>query len=591
MTLAKRTRGKTSKSTDSKKKKLDLVLDSFTIRNVLPNLAHGELVEVLKKMGPTEWMHATNKLTDEDIKKMLVLILTRTGLIEQIAVYLTFYEDKSEPFVPIFELGLGNWLKQNFVPLNVPKNLFLFLLSKEPNKKHVFPILPIIDHTHHYFCLNKNFVCNGNDLLGPAETRIDPLSKTPLDLYFLKLCSVVTCAKLQRWSECLAHGLSALDCFQETFPYLHLVFCYIALAANNMSVSPKWCCHVLDLAMMHEKQIEHKWLRLIVFQSILIKNGMHAYEQQVYAMDIDKFITCNDFYQTFLIQHLQSLFFLIEDTLVYQYVRQTYHEDCGIYCNKPPMLEKSFEAVSRILSRLDPIISKLPSKGIKEYFRGYLYLYGTMTDAFCQVLDTKATIALNLALHNFNMAKELWVQARQFDACYLDLVMMVTYINKKQMSLDQAINHFGKHTNMKYNAGASNFLFRVMLITMYWGTRFQPFPIKNVVSTLCDLENKVTNKQSYRRCLLASCSKVIINSYFHNIGSSDDDYPVLEESETGKVNQELAIAHHNSPILTTSDENLEIPSAESLLKLDKLAEQVYAFGYQISENCTVLANL
>lgn len=568
------------------KKKTEFPINSHVVNNVLPQMSNADLVNYFTNAGPEGWKNGVDQMDSADVKKMILLLINRTSLVEQLSVFLTFYEDRNELLVPFYELGLGGWLRQLSADSNY-KNTFLQLVAKEAQPNCVFPILPLIDEGRHYFCLNRNFAKTNALSLNDKLKRIDPRSMSLNDLYFAKLCSTLTCAKLQRWSESFAHALSALDCWQDN-PYLHHLFCYIALAANNMSVSLKWTLDVLDLAYMHGKSIDEQWVRYIVLQNCLLKNGHYGLETKLYNLKQDIFVACNNYHQVFHIQHLLCLLAHVEENLVFQYLRQNFHQDCQVFCNKPVFLEKTFEATGRVLSRMDAIIVKLHNKGLREYFRGYFYLYSSMTDVFKHHVDNKTSFMLNLALHNFNLAQNLWSQNNQDDALYLDLLLMVKYLNKQTFTMQYVTACFSNQTNVKNNAGASHFLFKMMLVAMYWGTLFQSFPLSLLATSARCLESKVTNNKSYRKQLLAACQKMANVPFTHVVDGELDDFPLLVETDEKRAEARLAFDFINQEQEPYMGDLPILPTADELIRKETLAEEVYAFGVQISEACTTL---
>lgn len=565
-------------------------LNSNTVQDVLTQLSKEEFVKYMLDQGPNAWKHATDYvLSVHEAKTLIVMIIERTQLTEAFAVYLSLYEAEEEKVAKhIFELGLGNMLKQRMLP-NTPKNSYLkYMLEETYDVSNISPLLPELKHKQHYFCLNKNFAKTN----GPNRVlrRLNPDQFKAEELFFMKLCSSVTCASTERWSECFAHGLSALDVYTPQFSYLHDVLCWIALAACKMSVSVEWCCKVLEEARYVSTSVDHSWRRLLVFQALLLQNGLFGIEQELYTMLKPLILKCSFFYQVLLLQHLQGLMAKIENNLVFQYVRQNFHMNCSSFCEKDPCIEKSFAATQKLLCLMDKLAQKLPIQGKKEYFMGYYYLYCTMTQVHKRSMSRQDTLYIQLAETYFLLARQMM---NREDPMFDDLEMIIKYVTNKHVTMDSIDKHFSVKTMTKYNAMASHFCFRAMLIHMYWENTFQPISLQLLMQHTRELENNVTNGNSYRNRLLNSCVKISDGLFEHTEDKEVTDYPILTLNEKQKIM--IAQARENwqkektqlatGPCLEL-DQSRGQPNAKHLLQKNSLAEQVYAFGYQLTEYWT-----
>lgn len=398
----------------------------------------------------------------------------------------------------------------------------------------------------------------------------------------------MTCSRLQRWSECFAFSLSALDEYQEEFSYLHDVLCSIALSGNKMGVSLDWCCEVLQEARLCATSVDHSWKRIIVFQSGLTDNGFFDLENVVFGDSQHLFNQATDFYVAFMIQHIQAKMAQVEFNLAFQYVRQHFHSDCAEFCNKDPCLKQSFETTLKLLNQLDAFSQTISLKGVKEYFRGYFYLYSSMKQVHAV---ERQGLLIQLSLAFFQLAKDVM---RTSDPLYLDLIMMLTFLKKVPMTIQTIHSHFSKKTLMQNTMGASQFLFRAMLITMYWDNHFQPFPIGMLASNAREMEAKITHRGGYKLKLLAGCIRVGDGTLTHDVNKELADYPnialskerdLLLQKATSFWNREIrdlrVIGHQNTFA------KQEVTNARAIIQSNKMAEQVYAFGHQIIEAWTL----
>lgn len=576
-------------------------LNSDTIAHILPKLSHGDFENYMMTNGPEEWKRATDELSSLETKKLVLMIIRYYSLLPIFAVYLSFWELETKCADFLYELGLGHSIRQANLS-NEPKNVYLCLMRIDPHEKYISPLLPTLKHNKHYFCLNKNFAKND---IAKVNKRIIPDVLSQEQLFYKKLSSALVCAKLQRWSECLAFSLSALDDYQPEYAHLHDVLTYIAWSGNKMSVSMDWCIKVLEEAKLVATSIEHTWRRVTVFQSCLIENGFFDLENEVYGAALPLFVQGTEHLQTFKLHHLQAKLAQIENNLVFQYCRQHFHTDCIDFCEKPPCIEQSFEATSRLLHTVDACASTITLVGVKEYFRGYYYLYSSMKQVYAQERNTNN---VNLAICMFQSARDVM---KTTDPLYADLILILGFLKKAPLTIHAINLHFSKKTHMKNTAGASQFYFRAMLITMYWDNVFQPFPVNMLVTNAYETEIKTTNNEGYRLKLIYAVTKVMESNFSHTPDKSIEDFPIVtlskereklleratsywaketeEESFHPLQTQQQFIQEQKLNGLLNANNDIikqKPPTAQSIIRKNKMAEQVYAFGYQIVEAWT-----
>jgi hypothetical protein len=172
---------------------------------------------------------------------------------------------------------------------------------------------------------------------------------------------------------------------------------------------------------------------------------------------------------------------------------------------------------------------------------------------------------------------------------FADLDMMIKHLTRKNINIDDINKHFSAPTMSKYTLMQSHFYFRAMLISMYWDNIFQPLSLQLLISQAREMDAKVTNGYGYRGKLLASCMKIQDAQFFHSKQRDVSDYPILKPNidrvniiaeaklQWAKEKQQLEVSHDWAATRDTT------PSAQSILQKNGLAEQVYAFGYQITE--------
>jgi hypothetical protein len=589
----------------TKKVKISSIpLNSDTVAHVLPKLTSQDFESYMISKGPEEWKRATDQMSSLEVKKLMLMVISCYRLLPVFAVYLSLWEKESQCADFLYELGLGNSIRQSIMSSEPARNLYLCLLKIDPQERHIFPILPTLGHNQHYFCLNKNFVKND---MGKIAKRIDPQTLTKEDLYYKKLCSAHACVKLQRWSECFAFSLSALDDYEQDFGHLHDVLSYIVWSGHKMAVSMDWCLKVLEEARLVATSIEHTWRRIIVFQSCLIENGFFELEHEVYTTSASLFVQGTDFMQQFKLNHLQAKLMHIENNLVFQYCRQHYHSDCELFCEKPPCIDQSFEATSKLLFTLDACATSMVIPGMKEYFRGYHYLYSLIKRVHVQ---ERSMLGVNLAIDMFELARE---HMKITDPLYADLVLILGFLKKNPMTLPAIHTHFSRKTHTKNTSNLSQFFFRTMLITMYWDNIFQHFPLPLLITNAKDTEIKASNNTSYRLRLLHAASRIMDSSFTHTPDTSIEDFPVLTpltkerekqldratsywlkeaDDETFQsaitLQQQFVQEKKLHQLFNASNDIIKpkIPTSKTIIRKNNTAEQVYAFGLQIIETWT-----
>jgi hypothetical protein len=567
----------------------DIPLNEETLDTRVSQMTGPEFELYMVNLGPKAWKEATDNMSLDHVKKLMLMIMCRNELLVPFSAYITLYQNDPRPCQHLYDLLFGGALQQIAIDHNDPKVAYMCLVSKQCDENNIYPILPVLKHNRHYFCLNKNLVKDTDSL--KLTKRLDLTGWSSEKLYYAKLTSAMVCAKLQRWSECFAHSMSALDCFRPGFDHIHDVYYYMALSGNNMSVPSSWCCAVLEEASQFSFSIDHLWQRLIVFQGILIHNGHFALEKEMFDSSSNMFVHSTIHIQTFITQHLVGLLAQIENILAFQYARQKFHEDCN--CNKEPILEYSFEECQRLIAKVDSLASKLRVPGRKEYFRGYVYLYSTMMQVHKHSPSVLSVNQFSLAVTFFDVAKQYMQES---DPYYLDLYLMSSFLKRKFVTIGYITKHFAEKEMSKYSVGAKNFMFRVMVITMYWENKFQPFPLLALCTQARDMDMQVTNGHSYRNPLLTACVKCCASSstFYHKNSQTNEDYPPIKipkdtevwrfwtKASTAKNFTQLPkyIPKHLPPAVSST--------AETLLKKTKLGEQIYAFGFQICEHYTML---
>jgi hypothetical protein len=328
-----------------------------------------------------------------------------------------------------------------------------------------------------------------------------------------------------------------------------------------------------------------------------LHEGMFALEEEVFLECVNMFVSPTEFFQTFVMQHLLGKLAQVENNLAFQFVRTKFHDECEGFCDREPIFDKSFEATKRLLDKVDKLASRLEAPGLKEYFRGYYYLYNSTMH-----VQQRTTSSMVLSLAEIEMAILCFELALKLmkttEVVYADLTMIAAYFKRQPpLTLGGIDTFFAEKFVMKNTLGARDFLFRAMVITMYWENHYQPLPLLLLANHAREMDVRVTNGYSYRSSILTACIKVQDVAFFHTKDRDIVDYPPIKDVKdhegrrywkreatraVDSITAALAL-----PIVTPIVHNYSPPTAQSIICKNKLVEQVYAFGYQLSEAWTV----
>lgn len=569
-------------------------LTEHYIETVLPTMSSTDFENYMLKIGPSNWKKATQIYRSTIAKQLVNRILRHVSLQPAFSVFLTHWEMEEEPALFLFEMGLGAYIRQAVVPHSA-KNVYMFSMRMDATEASICPILPDLQHKHHYFCLSTDFAVKKD--LKKNQQRLNPALLTPEEIFFKKLSSALACVKLHRWSECFAFSLSALDDYKLEFECLHDVLCYIALSGTKTAMPLDWCCRVLEDAKKCATALDHTWKRILVFQSILVQNGFFDLEFDLFHKAQDIFLQVSDHFQTFLIQHILAKLLQVEFNLVFQFLRQNFHDACQDFCKKEPCFKQSSFVTQKLLNQMDTLAQAVTVKGVKEYFKGYFYLYSTMLQLHVQKSE-RNTLFVQLSMSFFQLARDLMKTNECF---YLDLTFMISFLKKSPMTTQTMQAHFEKKSVSQNTEEASHFFYRTMLITMYWDNYFQPFPYTMLATIAREMEMKLSNKKGYRIPLLTSCIEIgnISTAHFQD-PNTPQDYPNICPSKEQcawlkqasqyweKEAEGLKEKQQQQPTTGQQNEKIKKLSAQSIINKNKRAEQVFAFGKQLVEAWTFI---
>lgn len=550
-------------------------------QHVMPWATKPACVEFLRQKGPAFWKSLDLESDSKRFEVILMLILTEPSLAIQLPVYLHLWDNDLERLpVHIYEMGWGHHLQQS-------GNVFQlwYLQSLNPTDVGREPVisLPVLTHAHDYYPFNVDYTpeVHADHKGRPVDVKDMSLE----EMYYMHLFCAESCSKRERWSECFAHALSALDFHTEPDPHLHNVYCQLALAAGKMSLYSDVWIRLLCSARQKDEFIYHKWRRIVTFHSLLVHHGLFDLEYTVFCYARDHIPSASTFHTRLLTQHLQSLMAQVENIAGFQFLRQTFHETCDARtCGKPPLLEFSFARSANMIRDMEKILQYLPTDAQRHYFQGYVYLYKSFGSVL-NVPTEKDKTYLELAKSSFELAT-LETDCTTPTALVKDLLFMRASL--KNLDIDDVTieESFSALTNTKYNIEAANTCFRVLLLFYYWGNTCVRTPPVAFADTASRAYKKSTAYTGYRIDLIGVCQRQLNFGVFEHSEDAESDFPPVECMSVSngdfKTNVEnywkMEMGHlPNSPIncCTTS---------QQLLSNFNECRELYAFGAQIVTN-------
>lgn len=385
--------------------------------------------------------------------------------------------------------------------------------------------------------------------------------------------------KRERWSESFAHALSALDLHEESFPHLHNVFCQLALAAGKMALHEDTWIALLLSAKQNDKYIHQKWRRIVTFHQLLVHHGLFDLERAVFTFGEKHIPSSSGLYVQLMTQHLYALMARIENIAGFQYLRQTFHEMCNpSTCGKPALVQYSFAFSDMLIREMEKIIPLLWNKAHRHYFQGYVYLYKSFGPPLNTPTD-QDKVYLDLAKSSF----ELTLLAFETDppsssAMAKDLMYIRASLKKLDVDDDSIKDAYSALTNMKYNEGAAQTCFRVLLLFYYWGYTSATTPPPSFAYSAYLLYTKTTACSGYRKALMLACKDAMLHH-----SDEDPDYPpvgcmsisnnALKEKAANYWKIEMGEMPLNIPV--------SLKTSEQLLANQVQCQELYAYGADI----------
>lgn len=546
-------------------------------QHVLPWVTESSSVEFLRRKGPEFWKLLDSESEANHHERTQLLILVQPSFTVLLHVYFHLWnQDVCHLPVHLYEMGWGQHLQQSMKTFQLS-----YLNSLDPTDpgRHPVRVVPSLRHVNAYASLELDYAISTNvSNVGPEFCITDQSLE---EMYYLKLFCAESCSKRERWCESFSHALSALDHHDGvSFPYLHNVFCQMALAAGKMSLDPSIWVALLVNAKLKQEHMWQQWRRIVVFHNLLVHHGLFPLERSVFIYGSEHIPSGSNLYTQLAIQHIHALMAQIENIAGFQFLRQTFHEHCNPRtCGKPIIVKYSFAHSSTLIREIEKCIQALHNQGHKQYFQGYVYLY----KSFGTVLNVPSEtdkIYLEMAKSTFELAT-LESEIEWSSAMWKDLCCMRSILKNLDVNDVSVKDAFAGLTNARYNTEAANTCFRIVLVFYYWGNVCVKSPPVSFAETAHRAYCKTTRHVGYRIGLL----QAVVNQL--NLGllehtEEEPDYPPTSCMSATNNHLEASVQvywRRELGQLPTYDENT-ITTSQDLLEQAVQCQELYAFGAQ-----------
>lgn len=495
-------------------------------QHVLPCLSKPSCIKFLHERGPAFWKLLDIVSDSKQHEAMQALILAEPSFALHLHVYFHMWNRDVEHLpVHIYEMGWGHHLQQQQQQCERMFHL-RYLQSMNPTDVGQDPIclLPILKHTVECKQFSFDYIAVVHaDHKGPLYKSA---GKSQQELYYMKLFCAESCSKRERWAECFAHAVSALDHRNDSDPYLHNLYCQLALAAGKMSLSPEVWIKLLNSAKQSEQYNYNKWRRIVTFQKLLVHHGLFDLEKAVFTHGSEHIPSSSNFRMQLMTLHIYALMAQVENIAAFQFLRQTFHQKCNAKtCGKPTLMKYSLTYASLLVREMETIIPSLRNEAHRHYFQGYVNLYKSFGPVLDVPTDREKTY-LEMAKASFELATLEFESISTPCAMLKDLLFIRAALKKLDVDDVSVQDSFSALTNMRFNIDAAHTCFRILLLFYYWGDVCVNTPPTSFAETACKVYKKTTVHSNYRVALLEACEKHLSFGMFEHC-EEDTDYPLV----------------------------------------------------------------
>lgn len=569
----------------------------------LPWLSESLFNQYLSQMGAVglwESQHKCDSKTDQhrvSVKRALSRMARSKRWNGQfLTIYLSQYSMQAKTLAyEVYELGLAHQISQSLVVDSFEKRVYTLLGRYHTHGQSACNILPNISSLEQNDILYQHvdyvLFYEGTLAKSTLNTLIPYSKKT---MYFSKLECGLTCLRKHRYAEAWAHFLSALDFCQPGFPLQSRLLDWLAELACILHLPMPVCYYALRQSSQAVKAFDENWHRWQVFHHMCCILGLFDLAEEVYLMHVEFPLDCT-FSYWFKRQHLEGMMLHIEDNLVFQYARFTFHQKCSETCERPFNFSYSLPNVSKMVADLEPLVVSLKSAKEKDFYWGLIFFYKSMVAAgfLGNYLDTQAEHYLILARTFFSAAGESlgdgvhYSDARQIMAMHMSLLLEPQFFRLKNVKTD-----FDNQTLMPFSLDKANCLFRVTLFTLYWQLKFPTFKVKLLLAETIRAYSGVSNSH-YRLNLLKSLLRTMDTEHRHKMDTSED-FPnpqaIFKTPQLGLIDRMTAAWQKEIKLFSGPPQTRRprvLSNSRDFFKDAPSAEKYFALGYHTVEQRTV----
>lgn len=515
---------------------------------------------------------------------------------QYLSIYLAQYSMQAKGLAyEVYELGLGHLIAQSLVPDSFEKRVYSIIGRSQSHGSSACNILPFISGQDRNDILYQHV-----DYVLFEESSIPKMSLNTLIpyskkmMYFAKLECGLTCLRRHRYPEAWAHFLSALDFCEMGFPLQSRLMDWLGEIACVLHLPMHVCYFALRQSTLASKSFDDHWHRWQIFHHMCCVLGLFDLAQEVYLRHVD-FPNDSSFEYWFKRQHIEAMMLHIEDNLLFQYARFTFHQTCSEQCERPFNYNYSFPNVSKMIASLEPIIVSLKNSKEKDYYWGLIFFYKSMVAVgfMGNYLDTQGEHYLVLSRTFLSASSEGLSECvncsdpRKIMSLHMSLLLEPQFFKLKATKQD-----FDIQTLTPYSLDKAEYFFRVTLFILYWQIKFPTFRLKLMLAETMRCYSELSQPRiHYRIGLLKSLLRTMDTNHRHQASSIlRNDFPnpqaifkspLLEVTNRMTATWQREIKHYSAPM--TPRKIRVMNSSKDLFREASSGEKFYALGYHTVE--------
>lgn len=571
--------------------------------SVLPWLADNLFEGYVKKLGPRGLWNLQQQCQGVDQQHRLAVKQTIFRLAKEVKwfnfldSFLAQYSVHATSFpYEIFELGLGHRIMLNQLTLSDEARVYNLVGNMSESSMQEANILPAIQtnpssEMFDYLYENRDFFLYEENYRPKKLSRRSMLPYSKRTMYFLKLELGIGSLRQNRYAEAWSHLLSALDHCEPGFPLMSRMMDNLAICSSILHLPLAITLHAVKQSLDLGKTFDDSWGSWMAFSVMCRFHGFYELSMKVY-IDVISEIP-RDCYSSYWLRrnHLECMMAQIEDNIMYQYCRSTFHKDCMLDCNKPYLFQYTVPHVHHIVELLEPMIITMKTRPEKNFYWAMYYYYRAILS-----IGYEADSADNESLQYMTMARSLFQAS--IEGLGEDDMRRNFAINLKKLLEPEpyrysiSISEFDLSVKMPFCIDKSDFLYRVAIFVAYWQFKFPSISMRRLMAKTIENYTKSTNNQSYRLPLAKCVLRVCETTFRHNSDNYDiQDYPRAEDTIHHNSIRKLLKRHaenfwdeeFSKPGIKhkpTPPKRLKIlSSSKEFLNMYPEAQKMFAFGY------------